>query len=124
VIGKLGEYEKACLLLDRALKIEVTSHGYYHADVVHTMNNLGAILVEMGQAQRGKSVLQQALQIASSLYGAAHVELVGVLINLGIAFRAIDDIQSAKGCFDRARVIERRANSTFRRIGSQLKRQA
>jgi tetratricopeptide (TPR) repeat protein len=122
VIGKFGEYEKACLLLDRALKIEVASHGYYHADVVHTMNNLGAILVEMGQPQRGKSTLQQALQIASSIYGTAHVELIGVLMNLGMAFQALNDSQSAKDCFDRAKAIEKRANSKLRKIGLQFKK--
>jgi tetratricopeptide (TPR) repeat protein len=120
-IGKLGEYEKARSLLDRALTIEVAAHGYYHADVVHTMNNLGVILVEMGEPQRGKPILQQALQIASSLYGPGHVELIRILISLAVAFQALGDDQSARNYFDRAKAIEKRANSRLRRIASWLR---
>jgi tetratricopeptide (TPR) repeat protein len=121
IIGKLGEYENARSLLERALRIEVAAHGYYHSDVVHTMNNLGAILVEMGEPQKGKSILQQALQIASSIYGPGHVELINILISLAVAFQALGDNQSAKNYYDRAKAIEKRANSRLRRIGSWLR---
>jgi tetratricopeptide (TPR) repeat protein len=121
VIGKLGEYEKACSMLERALQIEVSVHGYYSFDVIYTMNNLGAILVDMGQPQRGKPVLQQALQIATALYGPKHEKLILVLLSLGGAFLALDDDESARNCFARAEAIEKRAKSPWRRIGSQLK---
>jgi Tfp pilus assembly protein PilF len=85
------------------------------------MNNLGAILVEMGEPQKGKSILQQALQIASSIYGPGHVELINILISLAVAFQALGDDQSAKNYYDRAKAIEKRANSRLRRIGSWLR---
>jgi tetratricopeptide (TPR) repeat protein len=121
VIGKLGEYEKACSMLERALKMQVAAHGYYTFDVVYTMNNLGAILVDMGEPQRGKLVLQQALQIATSIYGPEHPRLVHVLISLGVAFLALDDDESARNCFAQAEAIEKRAHSRWHRIVSQLK---
>jgi tetratricopeptide (TPR) repeat protein len=124
MIGKLGEYEKACSMLERALKIQVSAHGYYNFDVVYTMNNLGAILVDMGEPQRGKPVLQQALQIATSLYGPKHVRLINVLRSLGGAYLGLDDYEGARNCFTRAEAIEKRANSPWRRIGSQLKERA
>ena len=121
MIGKLGEYEKACSLLERALQMQVTAHGYYTFDVVYTMNNLGVILVDMGQPQRGKPVLQQALQVATALYGSNHEKLIHILLSLGGAFLALDDDESARNCFARAEAIEKRAKSPWRRIGSQLK---
>jgi tetratricopeptide (TPR) repeat protein len=124
VIGKLGEYEKACSMLERALKMQVAAHGYHDFDVVYTMNNLGVILVEMGEPQRGEPVLQQALQIATSLYGPKHVRLINVLMSLGGAFLALEDYESARNYFARAEAIEKRANSPWRRIGSQLKERA
>jgi tetratricopeptide (TPR) repeat protein len=124
VIGKLGDYEKACSMLERALKMQVAAHGYHNFDVVYTMNNLGAILVDMGEPQRGEPVLQQALQIATSLYGPKHVKLINVLLSLGGAFLALDDYESARNCYARAKAIQKRANSPWRRIGSQLKEQA
>jgi tetratricopeptide (TPR) repeat protein len=124
LIGKLGEYHKACSMLERALKMQVAAHGYYDTGVLNTMNNLGAILIDMGEPRRGKPVLQQALQIATSIYGPQHVKLINILRSLGAACHALDDLESARNCFTRAEAIEKRANSPWRRIGSQLRGRA
>jgi hypothetical protein len=45
-------------------------------------------------------------------------------MNLGMAFQALNDSQSAKDCFDRARAIEKRSNSKLRKIVLQFKKRA
>src|SRR5260370_418250 len=55
-----------------------------HPNLATTLNNLGALLVEMGDHARAKPYLKQALDMNERLYPQGHPDLAATLSNLGI----------------------------------------
>ena len=87
VIGRmyrrLGLYDKAQHLLERALVTGRAAYGPEHASVAQTLNDLGALAAEKGDYKTAAASLESALSIRRELYGAEHTNVADTLAELG-----------------------------------------
>ena len=76
VIGRmyrrLGMYDKAQHLLERALASGRAAFGPEHASVAQTLNDLGALAAEKGDYKTAAASLESALSIRRRIYGPEH----------------------------------------------------
>ena len=87
VIGRmyrrLGVYDKAQHLLERALISGRTAFGPEHASVAQTLNDLGALAAEKGDYKTAAASLEEALRIRRNVYGPEHTTVANTLAELG-----------------------------------------
>jgi serine/threonine protein kinase/tetratricopeptide (TPR) repeat protein len=87
VIGRmyrrLGMYDRAQLLLERALTAGRAAFGPDHASVAQTLNDLGALAAEKGDYQTAAASLESALGIRRKIYGPEHTNVADTLAELG-----------------------------------------
>jgi len=87
VIGRmyrrLGLYDKAQLLLERALTTGRAAYGPEHASVAQTLNDLGALAAEKGDYKTAAASLESALSIRRKIYGPEHTNVADTLAELG-----------------------------------------
>jgi tetratricopeptide (TPR) repeat protein/CHAT domain-containing protein len=84
-----------------------------HADIAASLNNLGAVLGEMGRLETASSYLQEALAMRRRLYPASkypdgHPELATSLSNLGAVLRAMGRLEPALEYQQEALAMKRR----------------
>lgn len=87
IIGRMyrrvGMYDKAQDLLERALASGRAAFGPEHASVAQTLNDLGALAAEKGDYVTAAASLESALGIRRRLYGAQHTSVADTLAELG-----------------------------------------
>jgi serine/threonine-protein kinase len=87
IIGRMyrrvGMYDKAQHLLERALISGRAAFGPEHASVAQTLNDLGALAAEKGDYQTAAESLESALTIRRRIYGAEHTSVADTLAELG-----------------------------------------
>ena len=101
-----GHYHEALKLLERSLKLTERAFGPDDRRTGYRLNDLGGLLVEMGDPAAARTVLERALPI----FEAAHSERIGtVLENLGQALLDAGDRDGARRLFERALESKQRA---------------
>jgi serine/threonine-protein kinase len=80
---RVGMYDKAQELLERALVSGRAAFGAEHAAVAQTLNDLGALAAEKGDYQTAAASLESALGVRRRLYGPEHTSVADTLAELG-----------------------------------------
>ena len=87
IIGRMyrrvGMYDKAQHLLERALASGRAAFGPEHASVAQTLNDLGGLAAEKGDYATAAASLESALSIRRRLYGPEHTNVADTLAELG-----------------------------------------
>jgi serine/threonine protein kinase/Tfp pilus assembly protein PilF len=87
VIGRmyrrLGMYDKAQHLLERALASGRAAFGPEHPSVAQTLNDLGGLAAEKGDYKMAAESLEAALSVRRAIYGPAHTNVADTLAELG-----------------------------------------
>ncbi|MEW6251276.1 MAG: serine/threonine-protein kinase [Planctomycetota bacterium] len=83
VYAKLGAYEDAERLLNRALEIRRDVHGDEHVDVSASLNHLGEVLLDKGEYERAERHVREALAMRLRLLGTEDPRTASSLNLLG-----------------------------------------
>jgi serine/threonine protein kinase len=87
IIGRMyrrvGMYDKAQHLLERALASGLKAFGPEHANVAQTLNDIGGLAAEKGDYATAASSLESALNIRRRLHGPEHTNVADTLAELG-----------------------------------------
>jgi eukaryotic-like serine/threonine-protein kinase len=87
IYRRLGEFDKAQQLLERALLSARTVYGAQHLRLAQTLNDLGAVQTDKGDyASAGRS-LEQALSMRRTLLGPEHEDVAVTLVELGRVYQ-------------------------------------
>jgi eukaryotic-like serine/threonine-protein kinase len=106
---RIGMYDKAQQLLERALASGRMAFGPVHATVAQTLNDLGALAAEKGDYKAAAESLESALTIRRRLYGAEHTNVADTLAELG-------RIYQDQGANARAEPLHREALAIRRKV--------
>ncbi len=102
VYRKLGTYDDALPLLERALAQARELHGPVHADVATAHSRLGEVLYDMGDYERAETHLRDALRLRRQLFGERHAAVA----------QSLDQVAALvyeQGSFDEAERLYREA---------------
>jgi serine/threonine protein kinase/tetratricopeptide (TPR) repeat protein len=80
---RIGMYDKAQDVLERALVSGRAAFGTEHASVAQTLTDLGALAAEKGDYSTSAASLESALSIRRRLYGPEHTSVADTLAELG-----------------------------------------
>jgi serine/threonine protein kinase/Tfp pilus assembly protein PilF len=80
---RIGLYDKAQLLLERALASGRAAFGPDHARVAETLHDLGALAAEKGDYHAAAANIEAALSVRRRLYGSEHRDIADTLAELG-----------------------------------------
>jgi tetratricopeptide (TPR) repeat protein len=97
-----AEAREAC---ERALAIGESAYGPNHPGVAIFVNNMGRVLLDLGDLAGAKVCYERALSINESAYGPNHAQVAIVVNNLGTVLRAQGDLSVAKAHLERALAI-------------------
>ncbi len=95
----LAAFDKAQLLLERALDSGIKAFGREHARVAQTLDYLGVVMTDRGDYDGAVQTLERALAMRRKLLGSAHEDVAITLVELG---RVYQD----QGVIDRAEVLD------------------
>jgi serine/threonine protein kinase/tetratricopeptide (TPR) repeat protein len=84
---RLGLYDKARALLERALASGQMAFGAEHVRVAQTLDYLGALLADMGDYPAAGRSLEQALGMRRKLLGSEHADVAVTLAELGRVYQ-------------------------------------
>jgi eukaryotic-like serine/threonine-protein kinase len=98
----LAVFDKAQLLLERALDSGMKAFGSEHVRVAQTLNYLGVVMTDRGDYASAVQTLERALGMRRKLLGSDHEDVAITLVELG---RVYQD----QGSTDRAEVLDREA---------------
>jgi serine/threonine protein kinase/Tfp pilus assembly protein PilF len=87
VYRRLGVFDKAQVLLERALTVGRTVYGGEHIRLAQTLNDLGALLTDKGDYAAAARVLEQSLEMRRNLLGAEHGDVAVTLVELGRVYQ-------------------------------------
>jgi eukaryotic-like serine/threonine-protein kinase len=113
IIGRMyrrvGMYDKAQHLLERALASGRAAFGPEHANVAQTLNDLGGLAAEKGDYATAAASLESALSIRRRIYGPEHTNVADTLAELG-------RIYQDQGLNTRAEPLHREALAIRRKL--------
>jgi eukaryotic-like serine/threonine-protein kinase len=91
IIGRMyrrvGMYDKAQHLLERALLSGRAAFGPEHASVAQTLNDLGALAAEKGDYRTAAASLESALSTRRQIYGPVDTNVANTLAELGRVYQ-------------------------------------
>jgi serine/threonine-protein kinase len=113
IIGRMyrrvGMYDKAQQMLERALAAGRTAFGPDHASVAQTLNDLGGLAAEKGDYATAAAAVESALSIRRRIYGPEHTAVADTLAELG-------RIYQDQGLNERAEPLHREALAIRRKL--------
>ena len=109
VLLRLGEYEEARDLLERALVIEQAALGQTHPILAQGLNGLGMILKRQGAYAEARARFERALRIQERALGMDHPDTYSSLSNLAHIARRAGALDEARGHFERLVAIQESA---------------
>lgn len=99
---QIGQFERAYVLLERAVAIHAGNTGMAALVAVAPLNNLATLHIARGQLDRAAELLEKALTIQENALGKDHLQIAPTLSNLAI-------VAHHRGDLTRAEEIDRRA---------------
>jgi tetratricopeptide (TPR) repeat protein len=106
---RLGDYDRALPLLERALAIARQGSPPQHGRIAQVLNDLGAVRRERGDYAAATPILEEALAIRRQALGPEHREVAVTLVELGRVY-------SDQGANDRAEPLLREALAIRRKV--------
>jgi tetratricopeptide (TPR) repeat protein len=96
-------------VLERILVIDEAAYGPDHPDVAADLNNLAAILRDLGQPEAARPLQERALAIAEAAYGPDHPEVATRLSVLALILQDLGQPEAARPLLERALAIDEAA---------------
>jgi eukaryotic-like serine/threonine-protein kinase len=87
VYRRLGAFDKAERLLERALAVCRTVYGAEHVRIAQTLNDLGVLLTDKGDYAAAARSLEESLTMRRKLLGPEHAEVAVTLVELGRVYQ-------------------------------------
>jgi len=103
--NRYGSNREAKPFYERALAIREDQLGPHHHDTAQSLNNLGALLKNMGQYEEARPFYERALAIREEQLGPQHPSTATSLNNLGELLRAMGQYEEARPFYERALAI-------------------
>ena len=102
-------YAEAREAYERALRIDEAAFGPDHPEVATDVNNLGGVLIDLGELAEARECFERALRIGEATLGPDHPKVAIRVNNLGLVLNALGDMAEARECFERALRIDEAA---------------
>jgi len=99
-----GNYRRARAYLRRALRVS-ERHALNHHNIARDANNLGNVLLRLGDLHEARVQFGRALNLYEALYGPDHPYVAVVLNNMGRLLEAQGDNEGARTHYLRAQEI-------------------
>jgi serine/threonine protein kinase/tetratricopeptide (TPR) repeat protein len=109
VYRRLGLYDDAGPLLEKATAILEKELGEEHGEVAPALERLGTLLSRKGEYEMARPLYERALEIYRRDLGPEHTEVASVLSNLGTLSLRTGDTQAAQAYYQSASNIWIRA---------------
>jgi tetratricopeptide (TPR) repeat protein len=100
-----GEWDRAEIVLRRALAVDQEHHAGNHPHMAWTLDNLGMVLYAKGLRSEGQELVRRALSIEEAVNGRDHPRVAWSLVSLAAIVRD-DDPRQAEALLSRALRIE------------------
>jgi tetratricopeptide (TPR) repeat protein len=97
-----GEYAKAELLYQEALRICQRVFGPEHSDTATSLSNLGELYEDMGEYAKAGPLLQEALRVRQKVLGPEHPDTANSLNNLASLYEAMGEYAKAEPLYQEA----------------------
>ena len=105
VYNRLGEYNQAKKLHEKALMIYKTILGEDHADVATSYNNLASVYDRLGEYNQAKELHEKALTIFKKIFGEDHADVATSYNNLASVYEYLGEYNQAKELREKALMI-------------------
>ncbi|GAA5522277.1 serine/threonine-protein kinase [Aliifodinibius salicampi] len=109
VYTNLGEYDRAEMLLKRALNIQTKINGELNTEVASIYNDLGGLHQKAQETQQAEPYYAKALDIRRNILGPNDIQYAETLSDLGALMRYKENLDSAEVLYNRA--LEIRQNN-------------
>ena len=93
---------EAQTVLGRGLAIDEKTYGPGHPTVATRVNNLGLVLLDVGNLEGARDHFERALAILEKAYGPDHSEVATSVNNLGNVLHDLGDLEGAREHYERA----------------------
>lgn len=105
----LANRDRAKVIYERSLAIAESVYGPDHTKVAVRLNNIGGILLQIGNLCEAKAHFERALAIDEKHFGPDHPKVATRLMNLGRALHELGELSSARERCEQALRIDERA---------------
>lgn len=102
IYHKVGLYDNACQLLERAVAVRRGIYGDGNEHVAQSLNNLAQVYVDMGNLDTAEELYREALTVMRQCYGPEHVRVAGILHNQAILAHNRGEYETGVGLFREA----------------------
>ena len=103
---RAGEYERAIIVAQEALKLAEDNVGSDHPDVATSLNNLASLYETQGHYAKAEPLYKRSLAINEKALGPNHPSVATTLNNLAELYRSTNRSKEAKELAERAARIE------------------
>jgi len=87
IYRRLGVFDRAEVLLERALAVGRTVYGTDHLRLAQTLNDLGVLQTDRGDYVGAARHLEEALAMRRRLFGSEHADVAVSLVELGRVYQ-------------------------------------
>jgi serine/threonine protein kinase/Tfp pilus assembly protein PilF len=113
IYTRLGLYDRAQPLLEKALQIRKTYYGNENVAVAESLNDLGYFFMLKGQNKKAEKLLREALAMRRKLLGREHLDVAESLMWLAAVLvpqrnRSLDNFQEEEKLIREALAIRRK----------------
>ena len=108
VYKRLGEYNQAKQLYEKALTIRKKIFGEDHADVATSYNGLASVYNRLGQYNQAKELYEKALLIRKKIFGEDHADVATSYNNLALVYDTLGEYNQAKELHEKALIIRKK----------------
>ena len=105
VYHRLGEYNQAKELHEKALIIYEKIFGEDHADVATSYNNLASVYDTLGEYNQAKELYEKALIIRKKIFGEDHAHVATSYNDLALVYDTLGEYNQAKELHEKALII-------------------
>ena len=108
VYHRLGEYNQAKELHEKALIIRKKIFGEDHADVATSYNNLALVYNRLEEYNQAKELHEKALTIRKKIFGEDHAHVATSYNDLAIVYNSLGENSQAKKLHEKALMINKK----------------
>ena len=108
VYNRLGEYNQAKELHEKALMIYKKIFGEDHAHVATSYNNLASVYNSLGEYNQAKELHEKALTIRKKIFGEDHADVATSYNDLAIVYNSLGENSQAKKRHEKALMINKK----------------
>ena len=108
VYNRLGEYNQAKELHEKALTIRKKTFGEDHPDVATSYSNLASVYNRLGEHNEAKELHEKALTIRKKTFGEDHPDVATSYSNLALVHNRLGEYSHAKELHEKALTIRKK----------------